>query len=325
MFIVRHVTENVEAPVPELRPLGVGEILDVSIKLYTRHFRTLLAIVALVVVPVELLLVPVVASALPDPALLRPQLGLTPEPVNVSERDLGRFLTGSAVSAVFAIIATLLAQAAAFQAVREAYLGQRPDWRRSLRFMVRRLHSVLWISILALVLLFLALLAGGIVTGIVAALAGGGGPSIAIVSLGVATLITGLVWLGVSWALPLPALMVERLRGRRALGRSFRLVRGRWWPTFAAIGLGFGLALVVQLVATGLLQALLFTDIGENAVAAVVISQLGNAVGASLATPIQAAIVAVVYFDLRVRKEGFDLELLAERVGEGSATRERPR
>jgi len=313
---------SAEARAPELRPLGVGEILDVSIKLYTRHFRTLLVIVALVVVPVQLLLVPLLASALPDPALLRPQLGLTPEPVNVSQRELGRFLAGTAVSTMFSVVAALLAQAAAFQAVREAYLGQRPDWRRSLRFMARRLHSVLWISMLALVLVLLLLLAGGIVTGVLAALAGGG-PSIAIVSLGVAALITGVVWLGVSWALPLPALMVERLRGRRALGRSFRLVRGRWWPTFAAIGLGLGLALVVQLVATGLLQTLLFTDIGDNALGAVVISQLGNAIGASLATPFQAAIVAVVYFDLRVRKEGFDLELLAERVGDGPPPSER--
>lgn len=313
---------SAEARAPELRPLGVGEILDVSIKLYTRHFRTLLVIVALVVVPVQLLLVPLLASALPDPALLRPQLGLTPEPVNVSQRELGRFFAGTAVSTMFSVVAALLAQAAAFQAVREAYLGQRPDWRRSLRFMARRLHSVLWISMLALVLVLLLLLAGGIVTGVLAALAGGG-PSIAIVSLGIAALITGVVWLGVSWALPLPALMVERLRGRRALGRSFRLVRGRWWPTFAAIGLGLGLALVVQLVATGLLQALLFTDIGDNALGAVVISQLGNAIGASLATPFQAAIVAVVYFDLRVRKEGFDLELLAERVGDGPPSSER--
>ena len=146
------------APAPELRPLGVGEILDVSIKLYTRHFRTLLAIVAVVVVPVQLLLVPLLASALPDPELLRPQLGLTPEPVDVSQRELGRFLAGTAVSTLFSVVAALLAQAAAFQAVREAYLGQRPDWRRSLRFMARRLHSVLWISVLAVVLLFLSLI-----------------------------------------------------------------------------------------------------------------------------------------------------------------------
>jgi hypothetical protein len=36
-------------------------------------------------------------------------------------------------------------------------------------------------------------------------------------------------------------------------------------------------------------------------------------------TPFLAAIVMLVYFDLRVRKEGFDLALLAERMGGGPA------
>ena len=33
------------------------------------------------------------------------------------------------------------------------------------------------------------------------------------------------------------------------------------------------------------------------------------------ATPLSAAVLTVLYFDLRVRKEGFDLELLARRLG----------
>ena len=313
------MAESAEAPAPELRPLGVGEILDVSIKIYTRHFRTLLAIVALVVVPVELLLVPLLASAIPDPELLRPQFRLTPEPLDVSDRELGRFLTGAGISGLFSLVATLLAQAAAFQAVREAYLGRRPGWRRSVGFMLRRLHSVLWVSALPFLLLLLALLAGAVVIGVLAALGGGGGAAIAVVSLGIAALFTALVWLGLTWAFAVPALMVEGLRGRRALGRSFRLVRGRWWPTAAAVALGFLLAFVVQVIAASLLQALLFTDIGDSALGAVVVSQLGSALGAALATPFQAAIVAVVYFDLRVRREGFDLELLAGGVADGSS------
>jgi len=44
-------------------------------------------------------------------------------------------------------------------------------------------------------------------------------------------------------------------------------------------------------------------------------------VGYAISTPLQAALVAVVFFDLRVRKEGLDLELLADRLGSpGSST-----
>ena len=35
--------------------------------------------------------------------------------------------------------------------------------------------------------------------------------------------------------------------------------------------------------------------------------------------PLQAALLTVVYFDLRVRKEGFDLELLAHELGASRA------
>ena len=39
----------------QLRPLGVGEILDVAITIYRRNFRTLLTLVFVVVPPFEIL------------------------------------------------------------------------------------------------------------------------------------------------------------------------------------------------------------------------------------------------------------------------------
>jgi hypothetical protein len=41
-------------------------------------------------------------------------------------------------------------------------------------------------------------------------------------------------------------------------------------------------------------------------------------VGLAISTPLQAALLTVLYFDLRVRKEGFDLELLAREMGAGA-------
>lgn len=281
--------EGDAAPAPELRPLGVGEILDVSIKIYLRHFRTLLAIVALVVVPIQLLLVPLLASALPDTEALRPQGGAAPPPTAdpFAAEDLGVLLAANGIAVIVSFIGVTLAQAAAFKAISDAYLGRRPDWRSSLRLAGRLLPAALWISVLVGVLASLALL----------------------------LFILPAIWLGIAWSVVIPVLMVEGIRGRRALDRSFRLVRGRWWPTFAVVMLGFVLAAVVQAVVVGLLSLVLFTGAGDSPFASVLVSQLGTAIGASLATPFQAAIVAIVYFDLRVRKEGFDLQLLAERVG----------
>src|SRR5438034_265973 len=40
-----------------------------------------------------------------------------------------------------------------------------------------------------------------------------------------------------------------------------------------------------------------------------------GAAASVLTIPFVAAVVAVIYFDLRVRKEGFDLQLMAQRIG----------
>lgn len=43
-------------------------------------------------------------------------------------------------------------------------------------------------------------------------------------------------------------------------------------------------------------------------------AQMIGIVGSVLTTPFLAAVVVIIYFDLRVRKEGFDLELLASQL-----------
>ena len=42
---------------------------------------------------------------------------------------------------------------------------------------------------------------------------------------------------------------------------------------------------------------------------------VGGTVGSVLTTPYSAAVVTLLYFDLRVRKEGLDLQLIAEGAG----------
>lgn len=60
----------------QLRPLGVGEILDVGIKIYTRNLLTLFRIVAVVVIPVQILTAIITLTATPD-ALVGPITGET--------------------------------------------------------------------------------------------------------------------------------------------------------------------------------------------------------------------------------------------------------
>ena len=265
----------------QLRPRGVGEILDAAFRLCFTHWRPLVTATLVVVVPVQILATVVLFSAFPD-NLTTEQVFLGPE---VPAEDVGVFFAGQLVSSVLTILMVLLTIAACFKAVADAYLGSQPDWRASVRFAVRRLAPLLWISVLyglGLVLGFVALIIPGI-------------------------------FLAIAWSLAYPAALVEDVRGAAALKRSFQLVRGRWWPVFGVQLVG---AILVSVIA-GIVQVIILAPVFfvDSLLALPVLSGLASIVGYAISTPLQAAIVAIVFFDQRVRKEGLDLELMAQSLG----------
>jgi hypothetical protein len=271
---------------PTLRPLRVGEILDVSINIFTKNFLTFLRIVLVVVVPVQLVSVLVLVSTVPDPNLVGQRFGNN-SGTTIASDDVPAFVGGQVVIVVLSLILTAIATAACFKAVSDAYLGTKPDWRSSLRFAVRRFHSVLWVTIMISVLASLALIA----------------------------LIVPGVWLWFSWSVAVPALLFEGCKGRKALGRSYRLVKGRWWATAGAIIAAYLIAAITGGILQSLVSALVLTDIGDSVFGASLVNALASGIGQLFTTPFPAAVTAVVYYDLRVRKEGFDLQLLADRLG----------
>jgi hypothetical protein len=277
-----------------LRPLRVGEILDVCINIFTKNFLTFLKILVVLVVPVQLVSVLVLVSTVSDPDLL-PKFGSTGGG-RIAHHDVAPYLGGQAVIIVLALVLNAIATAACFRAVGDAYLGTRPEWRSSLRFAARRFHSVLWVTIM-----------------------------VAVVStLGLILLIVPGVWLWFSFAVAVPALLFEGLKGRKALGRSFRLVRGRWWATAGAILCAYLIAGIIGGILQSIVNALVFTGAGDSVFGTAVINAFANGIGQLFTTPFPAAVTAVVYYDLRVRKEGFDLQLLADRLGVRPAAGEVP-
>jgi len=268
---------------PGLRPLGVGEILDVAFKIYTRHAVQLFKIVLFVVLPIQVLGGVILLSTVDDPDAVS---GLG-EIDTQNDTELAGAIAGTVVTNLLGALAVLLATAACVKAVADAYLKSQPDWRESLRAARGRLGSLLWLSFLYVLLLIPAF---------------------------VALIIPG-IWLSVAWTVAYPVLMLEGIRGRKALGRSFRLVRGRWWPTFGALVISYLLAGVLQALVGAIAAGALIVGVEDSLVGTVLTTGTANTVAGVLATPFQAAVAALIYFDLRVRKEGLDIELLAENVG----------
>jgi len=166
-----------------------------------------------------------------------------------------------------------------------AYLGEETGWRDSLRFAVAR-----WRPLTALVLVTL-----------VASLAA------------MAACILPYFWLSGIWAVAVPVLLVEGAGPVRSLGRSTELVRGRFWPVLGTVLLASLLVSVLQGILVAPVIVLQLT--GSSFLLTSILTGIAQLVGSALTLPYVAAVTAVIYFDLRVRKEGYDLELLARGVG----------
>ncbi len=268
-----------------LRPLGVGEILDASINLYFRNLGTFLKIAAVIAIPmgVIIFLLDQIAFAQPEGDVADLGRGFVGEYEQLV--DLSTFTTVIVIESLISLFGFLLVIGASFRAVSDLYVGKEANGGESIRFAAGRVHSMLWIGFLFTL-------------------------GVALASL--ALLLPG-IWLFVAWSLAIPALLAENLKGSKALGRSFDLVRHNWWRTFGA--------LLVGLIFIGLFQFLLglaatgLTNLTEDSLqASLLITDAAQALTLIITGPLQAAIIAVIYYDLRVRKEAFDVHVLTQQL-----------
>src|SRR2546430_6219559 len=113
---------------PALRPLGIGEILDVGIKIYWRNAWTLFRIVIFVVLPTQILVNLIQISSLPPGTTETQGFGLTPSfrttNTDISTGDAVTFGVGIVIALLLGVLAGKLAQAGCFRAVADAYLGE---------------------------------------------------------------------------------------------------------------------------------------------------------------------------------------------------------
>ena len=115
-----------------------------------------------------------------------------------------------------------------------------------------------------------------------------------------------------------PVVMVEGARPIQAMARSVVLVRPRFWPVMA-IGIGSGLvaAFLGNVLATPFSVAALAVGYRWGWI----LAAIGAIVPALLTTPFVSILATLVYFDLRIRNEGFDLQMIAAELGRGAPAR----
>jgi Membrane domain of glycerophosphoryl diester phosphodiesterase len=314
------------AGIVPLRPLSVGEILDGSFQAVRSNARTMIGTAAAVVAGVTVL------SLVPDALLLH---GLRDNPALTSgssasledQLDLVAGLGESrGVSLVLTFVAVTMLNALLIVPVSEAVLGRRIDagamWRRARG----RLLAALGLSLVTGLLTAVAAVLP-IVPGLVALAAGATEAGVILLIAGVLGAIVVLFLLYTRWALAAPALVLEGAGVTTAMRRSWRIVRGSTWRVFgilllAGIIVSIGQAIIT--VPVGLLAGLPVAgqaspyDSLPATFAQLLISGVGAIVAGAIFYPFSAAVSALLYIDLRMRREGLDVRL-AQAAAEGTA------
>ena len=279
-----------------LRPLGLGDILDGSFRAIRRNPKVMLGLSAAVAVA-QLLLVAVFEL------ITFASLGnitVTTAAGADTQTSLGPLLGNEAASLATFVASTLLGAVLTGMltvAITQDVLGVRLDvrqvWDRVRPRVWRLIGLALAVTIVPAIGLLFCLAPG--------------------------------IWLWGIWAVAVPAFMVEQTTVRAALGRSRALVAGAFWRVWGIRALG---VLIVSMVSSFIalpfaIVGLIVDDqvfTGGTGTAGVpvlflVLTALGSAVGATFTAPIRAGIDALLYVDLRMRKEGLDIALQAAVAG----------
>lgn len=281
---------------PALRPLRLGELLDQAIRLYRRNFLMFIGIIAVVYVPVMVL--QTVATTLLSSSMLR----LTSASPDEIFLNYGPWL-GMSLTFLVALLQFILVQGIATgaltRAVADNYLGS----STSILDAYRGIRSY-WLTLIG-ALLFLGLVLIGLTVWWMVPCIGW---------------FTGLGMMAFLMAAinPLvpPIVVLERQNAIEAVRRAWSLARRRFWPL---LGYVFVLYLFSLLVVNGPVAVVSFALTGAfesisdptlQLVARSIIQSLVSLIGILLYLPLQLTAFTLIYFDLRVRTEGFDLALL---------------
>jgi hypothetical protein len=303
----------VDAPItsdaPVLRPLGVGDVVD---RVFTLYRGRPLFFLALAAIPYLLLFLVIGALALGFAAsfvdlatALAPFSGT--RPVTPTETDLlklggifGRLALFFVIAALAAIILLSAQSAALIEAAAARYLGRPTTVGAAFGAGLAAAPRV----ILAGIAVFVAIVAMWIGLVIVFVVARNG----VVIAIGVLAGIVATFYLFASWLVAPVIATLERKGPIASLQRAWSLSAGHRWRI---LGLQILLAILQGVISTLVSFVFVAAFVGDATVR-LIAQNVVNVVATIAWAPVEWAAFTVFYFDLRVRKEAFDLQLAAE-------------
>ncbi|HEV8719302.1 MAG TPA: hypothetical protein VGW77_01530 [Candidatus Binatia bacterium] len=182
---------------------------------------------------------------------------------------------------LWASIAFPIASGAATYAISERYLGNEVTIGEALRLALSRFWTLSIAQITATIRVMFGLL----------------------------LIVPGILWM-LSYALIVPAVLIEGQNATPSLRRSRDLVKGHRGKVFCVM---FIVNLLQGILALGvsMVSGMIFSS--DSAGGAVLNSAMNNLLSIFL-TPLGIVATILLYYDMRIRKEGFDLEMLSRAI-----------
>lgn len=239
---------------------------------------------------------------------------------------LGSSLTGSMVNGIITLLATAVLAGLLTVTVSRSVLGRIATpadvWARTRPRIWALIGQSILVNLIAalaaaVVIVGMGLLLGGLFFTTLNSDGSGSNQVLLVVLLGFLLMIGGLVaaaFLGVRLSVAGAALILENVSVWEGIRRSWRLTRGSFWRVLGT--------LLLSALVTGLVSSLISFPLGMVAgvgslvssgtailTAADVLVTFLSFLLSAVIMPFSAAVVALVYIDLRMRREGLDVDL----------------
>ena len=309
---------DVKDDMPSLHAMQFGELLDTAFSLYRRHFRSLFGVTSVYCFCIAMLIA--ISIFLLGHSVERRSI------VGIYMPTIAVFLGVS----VFLLSGLVVASA-------EAYLGRRvrigAALRQGGRRFLRCFAGSLLFGLLAILLIFFSAL---LFVAIPTAFLDGVPYLVGLLFIGcIVVFVTN--WFVSYWCFFIASVLVEEKSVLGGLGRSHELIRGTWWRVvgmmFAILLLNLVLGFIVRIAVgvlmslTGFMGVMKFLETAQWTVLLLLLPTQPDASSSDVliyfinlgidtfTTPIWVIGSTLLYFNQRIRKEGFDIEMMATRQG----------
>lgn len=280
---------------PTLRPRSTPEIVDAAFQLARGHFMPLLVVSAIVAIP-TLILGAINAWLLP---------------VSPDDPFSNAWLMTMPLS-ILGMCWSFIGYGAVTVAASDAYLGGSADAGHGLRQALRRAVPLVFGNLLGYMIMLLPFLALGVLAPLlVPELASNPGSGTLVGALLLLVLgVLALVWMFMNIArvtLVTPVAVLERGGPLTSWRRAAALAEGSKKRILGIVLIAAAVILGLVFGGFALLQMVIANESLASALSGVVAIPLW---------PVLGSLFVVLYYDLRIRKEAFDLEVMTEGLGE---------